>query len=219
MPATEKETIRMSGFFSDDRVKNPQADEPWMKSERDGVLDTYLSGGAGATPKLIAQKIGRNPKAVRRLIEQFTNNERDRVLRYEPFRRISRKGKKFTQNEFAMWKAHVAKEVPAEATAKLFMRGVEELSLKKGLEVNQAKAKTSSFAPTLDLIWAHRYIYFVYKTPIISDQAYDDLVKEEIEFGGGGDAFEKIKNFRGWPVHITTLALYLTDKPKWKAPW
>jgi len=201
----------MSGFFSDDEVKNRHADDDWNQKDLDWFFDTYLAAGPGATPNQMAQKLGRNPKALKRLKEQFTNNERDRVGQYVPGQRISRKGKKFTQNEITIWKAHVAKGVPAKETARLFCRDVQELSGKARDEVSAAKARTP-FAPTLDMIWACRYIYFVWKKPILSDEAYDDLVKEEVDYGGGATAFMKIKNHRGWPKHIISLALYLAEK-------
>lgn len=204
----------MKGFFKEKEVKNQEADEPWKKSERDIVLDEYCAGRAH--PRELAQRLGRNPKAIKRLIEQFTNNERDRVIRYESFRRTSRKGKKFTQNELRVVKAHQAKGVPAEATARLLCRGIDELVGKKGLEgATQAKSD-GPLAPTLDLIWAHRYIFFVYKSPILSDAAYNALVEEEIEYGGGEKAFQKIKVLQGWPEHIKCLAMYLTLRKDYK---
>jgi hypothetical protein len=205
----------MSGFFKEEEIKNQAADAPWKKSERDYVLDSHLAGGDGSHPRTIAQKIGRNPKAVRRLIEQFTYNERDRVIRYEPFKRTSRKGKKLTQNEIAILKSHKEKGVAIEESAKLLCRGVEELSGKVKMEAAGVK-KFATIAPTLDLIWAHRYIYFVWKTPVISDAAYNDLVKEEMEYGGGGTNFARIKLHQGWPDHIKSLALFLDQRRKWE---
>jgi len=198
----------MSGFFKDEDIKNKAADEPWKKSERDAVLDAYFAGGNGSHPDTIARKIGRNPKAVRRLLEQFSYNERDRVLCYEPFRRRSRKGHHLTQNERVMMQAHQERGVPVDQTAKLLCRDTAELSSK---EMDQAK-HARAVAPTIDLFWAHRYIYFAYKAPIISDATYDAMVEEEIEFGGGERAWEAVRSYKGWPDYVKSLAHYLRDK-------
>lgn len=201
----------MSGFFSDDEVKNRAADEPWKKSETDKMLDLYF---AGAHPKRIAQILGRNPKAIKRRLEQFTYNERDRAVKYEPFRRASRKGKRMTENERVMWDEHRKRHIPAEVTAKVLCRDVSELDgskIKKKLS-NNGLTKLDS----MDVVWAHRYAYFGWKQPMISDQEYDDLVQEECEFGGRTLDFNAIKAHRGWPEHIRSLALYLHGKSKEK---
>lgn len=203
-----------AGFFDEEQVKNVQADEPWKKSERDWVLDTYLAAGEGATPKQMAQKLGRNPKALVRLVQQFCYNEQDRVIHYEPFRRLSRKGKKFTQNELSLWRALADKQVPPAAIAKVLQRDVNELTHQKESTIAQQKSATP-FAPTLDLIWAFRCAHAL-GTPLISDDTYDDLVKEEIEFGGGGPRFARLKAFVGWPPHVRALVAYLTEKQKFE---
>lgn len=200
-----------SGFFQDSDVKNKAADAPWMKSERDYVLDAYFAGGEGSNPSSIARKIGRNPKAVKRLLEQFTYNERDRVVVYVPFKRTSRKGRKLTQNEQAVIAAHKERGVNPQDTAKLLCRDVEEFTQHKAQEVTKAK-DFRALAPTLDIIWAHRYLYFIYKKPILSDEAYDTLVKEEIEYGGGLKTFLKIKDVEVYPSFVRQLALYLHEK-------
>lgn len=202
-----------TGFFKEQEVKNPAGDAPWKKSERDYVLESFFAGSRG--PREVAQKLGRNPKAIKRLLEQFTYNERDRVLQYEPFKRTSRQGKKFTSNEQAVLKAHREKGVPPEATARLLCRKVEEIAGRRGsMGAAEARAATACFAPTLDLIWALRYIYFVYKQSVVTDEVYDALVSEEIEYGGGELAIFKIKSHSGWPDHIKSLALYLVEKDK-----
>ena len=201
------------GFFQESEVKNKQNDQPWKKSERDAMLDAYFAGGNGAHPNVIARKLGRNPKAIKRRLEEYTYNEDDRVVRYEPFRRASRMGLRWTQNELALLKANTAKGVAAVHTARLLCRAVNELTLDK--EVGAAKQRALNvLAPTMDLIWAYRYVHFVYRTQIITNEEYDALVQEEIEYGGGADAFEKIKGYKGWPDRIKSLAHYLLDKRK-----
>ena len=80
-----------------------------------------------------------------------------------------------------------------------------------GKQVPAAKADRV-FAPSLDLVMAHRYIYHVYKTPIISNKAYDDLFKEEVEYGGGSRALGLTKDGFWGPKRIKTLALYLVER-------
>jgi hypothetical protein len=200
----------VSGFFPDKELKNESADEPWKKSETDKMLDLYFEG---AHPKRIAQQLARNPKAVRRRLEQFSYNERDRAVCYDPFRRVSRKKKKMTQNELTMWDAHRERKVPVAITAKVLCRDVTELD-GSSIVGTMKSDEMRGVAPRMDLIWAHRYIHFVWKTPIITDKAYDDLVEEEIEYGGGLKAFATIKLHQGWPDYIKSLALYLHEKYK-----
>jgi hypothetical protein len=195
------------GFFPPSQVKNEAADAPWRKSEMDRMLDLYFNG---AHPDRIAHELKRNPKAVKRRLEQFTYNERSWAERYEPYNRVSRKGKRFTQNETLIIKAHQERDVPVAATARLLSRSLEELTLEVPMEL--ARCKAVHVAPTLDVIWAHRWLYFLRKTPIISDAAYDALVQEEVEYSGSA-AFERIKLFRNFgPGYIRDLALYMHGK-------
>jgi hypothetical protein len=203
------------GFFQEQQVNNKQNDQPWKKSERDAMLDAYFAGGNGAHPNVIARKLGRNSKAVKRRIEEYTYNEDDRVAHYEPFRRVSRKGQRWTQNELTLLKANRAKGVEAKHTARLLCRDVNELTLKKEAQVGKTKSLLS-LAPTLDLIWAYRYVHVVYKQQLISDEVYDGLVQEEIEYGGGAAEFEAIKHHQGWPERIRSLGLYLVQREKEK---
>ena len=209
-------------FFSDDEVKNKNVDRPWMKSDTARMLNLYCAGSA--TPDRIAQEMGRTPKAVKRQLELFTYNERDRAVRYEPQRRVSRKGQRFSKNEQVMWDKHRELGVPAEVTAKVFCRPIKELDgsqTERKVKVAKTKAGTMTDRmecgigiPSIDLIWAYRYIYFVWnkeKEGIISDQLYDDLVQEECEYKNA-QQFEEIKRHQGWPEHIRSLAMYLAIK-------
>lgn len=197
-------------FFDDEKVRNKAADKPWMKSDTDKMLDLYF---AGTPPNRIAQQLDRNPKAIKRFLEQFTYNERDRAKLYEPYRRATRKGRKLTQNELLMIRAHKERNIPLKYLARVLMRDVDEIDGSRTAGTIKTNIQKET-APTLDLIWAHRYMHVVWKDPIISDKAYDDLVKEEIEYGGGEKAFAKIKNHDGWPEHIRSLAMYLSLKEK-----
>ena len=201
----------MSGFFKDEAVGNKAADEPWKRSETDKMLDSYFHG---AHPVRIAQELGRNPKAVKRRLEQFTYNERGWVERYEPIRRLSRKGKKLSENEQVLIQAHIERDVPRQDTARLLARPLEELTGAVQAETVRVKSKTHSFAPTLDVIWALRYAFFAYDEAIVSDEAYDHLVHEEIEYGGGAKGFAAIKTSSHTPQRIKSLAMYLVEKEK-----
>jgi len=199
----------MKTFFPDEQTKNEAAEQPWKKSETDRMLDLYLSG---SHPKEIAYKLSRNPKAVKRRIEQFTYNERERADRYEPFRRVGRKGKRLTQNEMVIIAAHKERGVAASVTAKVLMREVDEIKpdIKGKASVKEGRVVASS----LDLVLAHQYIREAYKTeaPIISDKTYEDMVAEEIEFGGGAGVLTRAFNQSLTPHHIKSLALYLLQK-------
>lgn len=209
LAGTETEVF-VSGLFSDDELRNGRAEEPWKKSETDKMLDLYLAGGH---PKEIAYTLQRNPKAVKRRLEQFTYNERDRAVLYEPFKRVSRRGQRFTENEKLMIQEHNERKVAPEHTAKVLQRKVDEIN-PDGTRKAIIKAGTT-FAPTMDIVLALRYIYYIYDempSPV-SDETYDRMVVEEIEFGGG----EKILlqyakgGIRSVPSRIKTLALYLCE--------
>jgi hypothetical protein len=213
----------MSGFFSDEVVKNEGAGDKWLKgSERDPALDEYF---AGARPDILGIKYKNSPKAfLNSILNKLKSNYKKpgyedgpgRAEKYEPVRRVSRRGKRFTPNEIDFRRAHKKRGIDPAVTAKILCRDVEEITGKSKTQVAHTKS-LRTVAPTMDLIWAHRYIYFVYvkkggmEKPLITDKAYDQLVSEEIEFGGGGPAFERIKNHKGWPKHIISLALYLCD--------
>lgn len=201
----------MKGLFPDKEVKNPAAEEPWRKSETDRMLDLYF---AGTPPDRIAIELKRDPHAVKVRLSKFIYNDRDFVERYEPRQRISRKGKRLTENENQVIAQHRKRDLPPSWTARLLARSKEDWLGGPGAEVAEAKGRVASIAPMLDLIWAHRYIFFVYKKRVITDEVYDALVAEEVEFGGGKKAFAKLKEHRGWPNHIKSLALYLFDKGK-----
>lgn len=203
-PIAEQFTLPL---LEEESLKNEFADLPWKRSQTDKMLDMFL---AGAHPKRIAYELGRNRKAIDRRIEQFRCNERDKATRYEPRRRVSRKGKRFTENEEMICRAHRERKVPFEVTAKVLQRAVEELKGSPRLPKETTDMKR--LVPSIDLIWSYRYAYYVWKMPVISDTEYDALVEEEIEYGGGERAFAEIKLHRGWPIHIRTLALYLVEK-------
>ena len=187
--------------------RTEHANEVWTPEEDDALLDAHLAGGS---PGALAAEFKRKPKAIVRRIDYYRDNERDWVLNYKPVDRISRKGKRLTTNEKLIIAAHRKKKIAPYLTARVLARDVSEIKDHSG-QVAEVK-NLNVLAPKLDLIWAYRYIHFVYKKPLISDTVYNELVDEEIEYGGGLLSFEAIKEHRGWPEHIKCLALYLVGK-------
>lgn len=196
-------------LIPEEEVRNPNNDTPWKKSELDKMLDLYL---AGCHPRRLAVMLGRNPKAIRRRIELIAYNTRDYAARYQPVRRISRKGKKFTPNELEIIRCHAERNIPVAITAKILMRDPSEIRPPKRYQPSGAD---TNLVPVMDLIWALRYAFFHYNTPVITDEEYDFMVKEEIEFGGKEVEFETLKT-SPVPERIRSLALYLVLKKEGK---
>lgn len=198
-----------SGFFQEQDVKNQAADEPWKKSETDKMLDLYLSG---IPPVNIAPKLGRNPKAVKRRLEQFTYNERGWVERYAPKQRISRKGKRLTQNELLIIKAHKERKVGREDTARLLQRPVQDFY--RDIPAQALYDDVRKIAVSLDLVLAYRYLYYCKGISMVPDYTYDQLEAEEKEFGAGEKMLEAVgsDNPEDYPPHIRALGMYLAFK-------
>lgn len=212
-------------LFQEDLFRNENADKPWMKSETDRMLDLYFDG---THPDRIAILLKRNPKAVHRRLEQFTYNEEGRADRYDMFERNSRRGRRLTENEKILIKAHTERRVDMEATARLLCRKVEEIRgesiAPSRLEVKAETNVLKQVAPTLDQLLAHRYLYWCAKCPVISNRDYDDLKEEEIEFGAGKEELSKNASdvVCFYPPHIRSLAYYMQYRymvrtGKWQA--
>ncbi len=199
----------MKSLLPEDRIpRTEHADEVWTQEQDDALLDDFFA--AGGSPETLAIKHKRKPKAIVRRIDYYRDNERDWVLKYKPGHRISRKGKRITANDKVIIEAHRKKKIPVYLTARVLARDVSEID---GHEEQLREDKNlAALAPKLDRIWAYRYIFLIYKRSLISDTTYNDLVEEEIEYGGGTQAFAEIKHHLGWPEHIKSLALYLVQK-------
>lgn len=199
----------MSGFFDDKVVENKKGDEPWKKSETDRMLDLYF----GATPPpRIARLLGRTPKSVERRLQQYTYNENGWAVKYLPRRRASRMGKKLTQNETVLIKAHLDRKVPPDATARLLQRAISEFFREESILTRQ-EARTLGVG--VDLVLAYRYLHYCKGISIVSDFDYDALEKEEIEFGQNGQILkEKVgsDNPEDYPNHVRALGMYLAFK-------
>jgi hypothetical protein len=179
----------------------------WKKRESTYLWDNYL---AGASLLQLRRGLNRTGEDVAHRVKQFAFNVDDIVVRYEPFRRISRKGLRFSERERRIVAEHKKRNVPLEATARLLARNVTELD-DSWKQVPAAKSDRV-LAPSLDLVLAHRYIYHIYRTPIISNKAYDDLRKEEEEYGAGGKVLKDLGVVGIGPRRIKTLALYLVER-------
>lgn len=199
----------MSGFFSDEVVKNAAADAPWTRKELDKLLDYYFSG---MPPDRIAVELKRNPKAVNRRLEQFTYNERDWATRYSPLQRISRKGKKLTQNENVLIRAHRKRGIPIAATAKLLQRPVPDFHTDTPGRARFQECR--QFGPGVDLLLAYRYLYYCKGISVVSDYAYDELEAEEKEFGANSKVLDTVGSdcADDYPPHIRALGMYLAFK-------
>lgn len=202
--------MKQGSFFSDDEIRNKRNDTDWSAEEDDQLFDLYFGGTA---PDRIAVKMRRNPKSIARRLEQFTYNERSMADLYRPRRRINRRGMRLTENERVMVKAHTERGVASETTARLFQRAPNEFSTDfEGVKKNNRLREVAS---SVDIIIAHRYLAYCAKCPIISKQAYDAMVEEEIEFGGGADIlarYPKSANVTDYPPHIRSLAYYMQFK-------
>lgn len=188
--------------------------EIWTKKERDKALDLYFAGKKGTE---IGLQFKDDSEAFLRILNRLRKNskkeghedEPGRAERYKPVQRVSRKGKKLTPNEEHFIRCHQELKLDPAVTAKILCRDVSEIdgsSIKKKITANELRN-----VPTIDIIWALRYAYFGWKEPIVSDDVYDDMVKEEIEYASE-KSFARVKMHAGWPDPIKSLAMYLADK-------
>lgn len=201
----------MKGFLDDRQIKNTLNDTEWTNNETDRLLNLYL---AGTPPSRLAVVLNRNPKAIKRRLEQFTYNERGTSVNYRPTSdRVSRKGKRMTENEVVLIKAFKERSTPLAALARILMRDVSELGLdRKDLEPMWDMKRLGT---TVDLVLAYRYLYYCKGISVVSDQVYDELEKEETEFAKCGEFLKKgpsSDNPDDYPPHIRALGLYLAFK-------
>lgn len=211
------------GFFDEKEITNSRASSPWTEAETDRLLNMYFHG---TPPARIATKLGRNPKAVSRRLEQFSYNERDVAKDYRPTgRRRDRTGQKWTQNERVMLLAMVQRSVPASVAARVLARSKVEVQ-RKGARLEgkeqEDEGKRSKYALRIadidvevDLVMAYRYLYYVRGISIMSDTDYDEVertAKDRSELAKM--QLEKVGSDRAedYPPHIRALALYLAFK-------
>jgi len=195
-------------------MKNPAPNvEAWSKKDRDKAFDQYF---AGTDPKQIGRDFQGDPKAFLRILNRLRKNSKKegvdygRAELYQVYQRVSRKGKKLTSNEENFIRWHQEFKIDPAITANILCRDVSEIDgspIKRKITANELRN-----IPNLDIIWALRYAYFAWKNdPIVSDDVYDEMVEEEIEFAGERK-FARMKLHVGWPEHIKSFAMYLADK-------
>jgi len=193
----------------DQQFMGADCDAPWKRSEVDRMLDLFFSG---IRLGRLAYKMRRTKESVRTYIKELAYNKNGKAEQYQPRCRVSRKGKHFSKNEVKFWQIFRENKTPIAALARLLQRDESEFAVSEKRIKNPTTDLLRQLLPTMDIIWAYRYIHFRYKKHIITDEQYDTLVAEEIEYGGGSTAFERVKAHNGWPVYIRSLALYLCEK-------
>lgn len=179
----------------------------WTPKETDLFMDAVLDG---KTPEEIAEEFRRT---VPEIGAQF-NAAFYPPIPYHPYgRRKARTGMKMTAIELKIIKKHHDNGIPVAHTARMLQRKPGEIApdYYGKITFNQMRC----LAPVSDQLVAHHYLHHISKTPIISDQAYDEMKEEEIEFGGGGPFLKEIAKARTvacYPPHIRSLAFYMLYK-------
>jgi len=178
-------------------------EEPWTKSKTDNMLDLYLKD---RSIEFIAVRLGRSSGQIGRKINKFLRNLDNRATNYEPSQRVSRKGLPMSVNECKLIGLHRIHNVPAKDTARVLARALSDIQPNP-----KSSLPLANMTPSMDILLAMRYIYHVYKTPVITDEDYDGMKKEEIEFGAGAKAFLDYPDPKQVPDRVKTLALYLSQ--------
>lgn len=180
--------------------------EPWKKRETARLLDLFL---ADVHSSDIAKSLGRDVEEVKQRIRKFANDENGRATNYEPVGRASRKGKKLSKNESRLIMHYSEKKMSFEVLAKVLCRQLKEISPDhKGLT---EAAETKRICTTLELLFAYQYCFFCCHKPVVSDEVYDTMKAEEIEYGGNAEFFSKPGPMTvvEYPLHIRYLGMYL----------
>jgi hypothetical protein len=180
----------------------------WTLKERDQFMDLVLDGW---TSGAIAEELGRDEAFIKAQFRPtFYPNQP-----YIPYgRRKTRVGMKMTQLELQIIQKHNEIGYPVAHTAKMLARTPNEIcpDYHGKVTFNQMRC----LAPISDQVLAHHYLYHICKTPIVTDQAYDDAKQEEIEFGGGGPMLHALaeagRAVGDYPPHIRSLAFYMLYK-------
>lgn len=184
------------GLFGDDELKGKEG-ERWTRKDTATMLNLFFGG---MHPKRIAQKMERMPKAINRQLERFYDNEEDRCRKYVSQGRISRKGKRWTENDTEMVRRMRAKGVESEFIATVLSRPISELS--DPMEKAEHKEK-QEIASCRDLLMAYIFCDKVHRIYIVDQATQKAMEMEEGEFAG------KIGNHKEFPQRIRHLALYL----------
>ena len=205
------------GLFDGKSFRGENNDTPWKRSDVDKLFEEYFL--KGTHPSRIALLLNRTPESIRTKIKEYKENLFNRTVRYRPKKRTWRGEMRMTVNDEEYIEFWVKRGLPLEHLARLLQRPLKQLQPNKRTRVLADVKNIRKFVASLDLIWALRYAYFVWakkdeEKALVPDAEYDEMVQEEIEYGGGLKAFATIKSQQGWPSHIKSLALYLAEKPK-----
>lgn len=175
----------------------------------DRILDAYCSERIG--PKEFSIKFECSLPEVKKVIQSALSDAAF-IHAYLPYRRVSRQGMRFTENENRLIQRHQEKGISTEDTARMLMRKPNEVlpDYKGQISIERMK----QVAPRVDVLLACRYLYWCTKKKVISDQAYDEAKAEEIEFGGGSDMLTRSASNKvvDYPPHIRSLAFYMLYK-------
>lgn len=175
----------------------------------------------------------RTSKAVdaklRKIIRNFEDNKSaiDQFIDSLP----SREGKEWSRRDSRVLKMHLKfkilgqteegldyiayilrrslKEVKRKVPRKKTLFDADVKKVKNKMDVSDVRIWTTDE----DLLMAHRYLYYVMKTPILPDSVYDEFEKEALEFGSISENSPVRKpgsdNKRDYPRCIAGLAMYL----------
>jgi hypothetical protein len=209
VPDPENPTLRIEQLLDDKSCQPKNADADWTREITDQLLDEFL---AGVSVKSLAARFGRTEKAILRRLDRFMYNEFGVATRYHPVRRISRKGKPLTRNEITLIKKNCRSNVPPEITSKVLQRPISDFAVTYQ-DLKQVDA-ISYLGCGVDVILAYRYLRWCYNKRIMSDVAYETLLREELEFGSGGEVLKEPPSSDpdDYPKHIRYLAKYFLYK-------
>lgn len=185
----------------------------WKFKTIDTLFDYYFSG---FRLEDLCQKLGRDRKEVLAKLRQYLDNENERAMKYTPVRRrYFRKGKQLNRREVKAIKRLRTAGVASATIARILMRNIEEVDPMLYASDRANIEKMKSAAVGVDLILAYRHLYYCHGISVVSDKAYDELMQEEIEYGGGKGILDRFIGSdcpEHYPHHIRALALYLGFK-------
>lgn len=210
----------MAGLFPEGTFKPEDADRPWTDADTDRMFDLFF---AGCPPKRMALKLGRTPKSINVRLAKFARNERNMAEEYKPRKRKSRDGERWTENESRFLRPLRNRHgMSNKVIGRLLARSPE--TLPQGGQQAQPKPRKKARAPidvrdidvATDILLAHRFLYYVKATPVLSDCDYDRLEKETLANCSKQDrrVIEMVgsDNADDYPNHIRGMASYLIFK-------
>lgn len=180
------------------------------RSNTDILLDKYL---AGIPLSKIASSLGIEKSLVKSRLTALGTNFEHLADRYEPGQRVSRMGKPISQTEAFLISQCRENKISLKVIANLVQRDKSELGVTQ--DERNTIVDMRRVGVGVDLIQAYRYLYYCKGISVLSDQAYDALEKEEMEFGAHGGILKEAPssdNPEDYRPHIRALALYLVFK-------